>query len=198
MTKEAVRLKNAKRKRYFSTKRKYDKDQYTLCKNRLRALTRGFRQGFEHTLALNIKKKPKAFWRYAKSRLKTKQCIPPLVRKDGTKASTAQEKADTLNDFFVIVFTRENKASTPAPQNRRINESLVAIVLTPDMVRQKLKNLNPGKSPGHDEWHPHFLRELANFIGIPLSILFNKLVKSNNNFYLQKTVSGAIQATIDQ
>ena len=43
-----------------------------------------------------------------------------------------------------------------------IGESLVTILFTPDMVRQKLKNFNPGKSPGHDKWHPHFLRELAN------------------------------------
>ena len=180
MNKEAIRLKNAKRrlwKRYLSTKTKYDNDQYKLYKNRLRAMTRDLRHGFEHTLALNIKKKPKSFWRYAKSRLKTKQCIPPLVRRDGTKASTAQEIAYTLNDFFVSVFTKENKTSIPVPQNRRIGESLVTILFTPDMVRQKLKNLNPGKSPGHDKWHPHFLRELANDICIPLSILFNKSLK---------------------
>ena len=160
MNKEAIRLKNDKRrfwKRYLSTKTKYDKDQYKLYKNHLRAMTRDLRHGFEHTLALNIKKKPKSFWRYAKSRLKTKQCIPPLVGRDGTKAPTAQEKADTLNDFFVSVFTKENKTSIPVPQNQRIGESLVTILFMPDMVRQKLKNLNPGKSPGHDKWHPHFL-----------------------------------------
>ena len=154
MNKEAIRLKNAKRrlwKRYLSTKTKYDKDQYKLYKNRHRAMTRDLRHGFEHTLALNIKKKPISFWRYAKSRLKMKQCIPPLVRRDGTKASTAQEKADTLNDFFVSVFTKENKTSIPVPQNRRIGESLVTILFTPDMVRQKLKNLNHGKSPGHNK-----------------------------------------------
>ena len=167
MNNEAIRLKNAKRrlwKRYLSTKTKYDKDQYKLYKNRLRAMTRDLRYGFEHTLT-NIKKKPKSFWRYAKSRLKTKQCIPPLVRRVGTKAS--QEKA---------VFTKENKTSIPVPQNRRIGESLVTILFTPDMVRKQLKNLNPGKSPGHDKWHPHFLRNLANDICIPLD-MYRKYLK---------------------
>ena len=74
-------------------------------------MTRDLRHGFEHTLALNIKKKPKSFWRYAKSRLKTKQYIPPLVRRDGTKVSTAQEKEDTLNDFFVSLFTKASPFS---------------------------------------------------------------------------------------
>ena len=44
-----------------------------------------------------------------------------------------------------------------------------------------MKNLNPGKSPGHDKWHPHFLRELTNDICIPLSILFNKSLKEKDH-----------------
>ena len=86
--------------------------------------------------------------------------------------------------------TRENKAIIPVPQNRRIDDSLVTIVFTPDMVRQKLKNLNPGKSPGHDEWHPHFLRELADFICIPLSTLFNKSLKEGaRNSWLEAIIT---------
>ena len=77
----------------------------------------------------------------------------------------------------MFLVRNQNKTSIPVPQNRRIGESLVTILFTPDMVRQKLKNLNPGKSPGHDKWHPHFLRELANDICIPLSIFFNKSLK---------------------
>ena len=41
-------------------------------------------------------------------------------------------------------------------------------------VRKKLTILNPSKSPGHDNWHPYFLRELANTLSVPLPILFNK------------------------
>ena len=42
------------------------------------------------------------------------------------------------------------------------------------IVRKKLTKLNQSKSPGHDNWHPSFLRELANTLSVPLSILFNK------------------------
>ena len=97
MTKEAVRLKNAKRrlwKRYLSTKRKYEINIHRLC-----AMTRGLRQGFEHTLALNIKKIPKAFCISAKSRLRTKQCIPPLVRRMVQKPQQHRKK-QTLDNFF--------------------------------------------------------------------------------------------------
>ena len=46
--------------------------------------------------------------------------------------------------------------------------------ITPEIVWKKLVNLDLNKPPGPDKWHPHFLKELADFICIPLSILFNK------------------------
>ena len=80
-----------------------------------------------------------------KSRLKTKQIIPTLTRQDGTNAKTAQEKADTLNEFFVSVFTREDKENIPIPTNRLIGDSLETIQITPDLVCKKLKRLSPEK-----------------------------------------------------
>ena len=94
---------------------------------------------------------------------------------DGTKTSTAQEKADTLNDLFVNVFTRVNKASIHVPQNRRIDESLVTIVFTPNMVRQKLKNLNSAKSPGRDAIFVGNLQILSAFLYLSSST--NRLKK---------------------
>ena len=54
---------------------------------------------------------------------------------------------------------------------------------TADMMREivwkKLIDLNPNKSPGPEKWHPHFLRELADVICIPLAILFNTSLKED-------------------
>ena len=76
MSSEAIRLKNAKLrawKRYVSTKTRRDREAYVQCKNRLRNLTRFLRHNFEQSIALNIKNKPKVFWKYAKSKLKSRQ-----------------------------------------------------------------------------------------------------------------------------
>ena len=60
------------------------------------------------------------------------------------------------------------------------------------MVRAKLINLNPYKSPGHDNWHPYFLRELTDVISVPLSILFNKSLKEGAHRSWRKSIVAAI------
>ena len=60
----------------------------------------------------------------------------------------------------------------------------------PNLVRTKLINLNPYKSPGH--WHPYFLRELTDVISVPLSILFNKSLKEGAHRSWRKAIIAAI------
>ena len=42
------------------------------------------------------------------------------------------------------------------------------------MVIEKLNKLNPNKSPGPDGWHPVLLKNIADCIALPLSIVFQK------------------------
>ena len=56
-------------------------------------------------MADDVELKPKLFWKYAKSQLR--QATPMLTKKDGTKAISAKEKAETLNDFFTSVLSGE-------------------------------------------------------------------------------------------
>ena len=44
-------------------------------------------------------------------------------------------------------------------------------------MSRALKNLNHAKSPGPDEIHPRILKELANELAKPLTILFQKIIK---------------------
>ena len=51
---------------------------------------------------------------------------------------------------------------------------LCSIKITDEMVMDKLKSLNPGKSTGPDGWHPYLLLCLADELYAPLRILYNK------------------------
>ena len=111
MTNEALRLKNTKHKlwkKFISSRSNYDRNKYNSCKNSLRKLTRKLRRDFECNLARNAKEKPKLFWGYTKTRLKTKQRIPSLTKADGSTATTPKEKSEVLNQFFSSVFTVED------------------------------------------------------------------------------------------
>ena len=47
-------------------------------------------------------------------------------------------------------------------------------IITPEIVFKKLQDLNPGKTPGPDGWHPVLLKNIADLIVQPLTILFQK------------------------
>ena len=58
-----------------------------------------------------------------------------------------------------------------------LGKYLDSFTITPEIVREKLQELNPGKTPGPDGWHPVFLKNILDLVTLPLSILFQKSFK---------------------
>ena len=138
-------------------------------------MTRKLRLDFERSIAADAKTAPKKFWSYVNSRTKTRSTIPSLVRKDGSEAKTAEKKADVLNKFFGTTFTVEDTSNVPESSDATYQGSyLNTFKVSPDMVLIKLRELNPGKTPGLDGWHPLLLKNLADVLALPLSLLFQK------------------------
>ena len=146
---------------------------FTSTKNHLRSLTRSLRYNFEASIAANCKTKPKQFWSYSNSKLKT-------------KAKTDQEKAAMLNIFFRSVFTIEDLNSLPILDIEFYGQPLCNIKFLVEIVRTKLRSLKPGKASGPDGIHPYLLRELDNSLCHPLSILFTKSLEKMNAHYTWK------------
>ena len=90
-----------------------------------------------HGLACNVKRKPKLFWKCAKSRLKTRQSIPTL-NNNGSNATLAKDKAEMLINFFTSVFTIEDLQNIPIASTIPLEKVLSTIVIMPETVLTKL------------------------------------------------------------
>ena len=128
----------------------------------------------EKGIAKAAKTNPKAFFNYASSKLKPKESVPNLTKPNGELTINDLEKACLLNEFLSSVFTKEDLKSTPTFDCGKNVNVLTTISTTRDKMFKVLHSLNPSKSPGPDQIHPKILKELANELSYPLTLLFNK------------------------
>ena len=106
--------------------------------------------------------------------------IPTLKKQDGTEAATASAKAESLNKYFSSTFTEELLEVIPSNTNNPfLGDYLDTFEITPQMILEKLQDLNPEKSPGPDGWYPVLLKNLAYLINTPLAIQFQKSLNEN-------------------
>ena len=81
-----------------------------------------------------------------------------------------------LNGYFSSVFTREDISSLPVPDAKfqeAKGDYLGHLIVTPEMLAKKIKEMKDNKSPGVDGILPKLLMEPVEQISIPLTRVFN-------------------------
>ena len=169
-----IREKNSAFKMYMESRDGKDYQKYATARNQAKWECRKAVRDMERKIAADSRQNPKAFFKYANSKLKTRTGIADLSCENDRVVRSDKEKAEALNEFFCSVFTKEDKDKMPEPLKKLSNQTLKEIHIKREEVEKKLSNLNPNKALGPDGISPSILKQCANELAAPLTILMNK------------------------
>lgn len=147
------------------------KDHQKDCRREMRKAEWDF---VNSTILDGLKEKnSKPFWRYVKSRRKDNIGVAPL-KKGPSMYSDALSKASILLDQFCSVFTKDTDDSVPAPElTGQPAPTIADLTVNSNGVLKLLRNINPSKASGPDGIPNKVLKECAESIAPPLTIIFN-------------------------
>lgn len=177
-TMKCVKKKYELYKKFLKTKNGKMYQKYIEERNACNKKIKETKKIFEQKLSKECKKNPKGFWRYVNSQTKLSSGVSPLQRKDGKIADDNAEKADILNTFFSSVYTKENLDNIPDIEPGSMSDKVTIndVIITEELIKKKLLELNTDKAQGPDGIPAKVLKELSEDLVKPLYILFTKSI----------------------
>ena len=174
----AIKEKHSLHRRWMKSKRFGNnalRETYHKSRCRVKKLIRQAKRSFEKELASGSKENPKLFWKYVRSKLRTKSGVSPLLEDKKNPNSLKfddSEKAEILQKQFCSVFTKEKPDPTPELE-KRTDKVIRDLEIVETAVRKEILALNANKSCGPDEISPLLLIKLVDFVTGPLTVLMN-------------------------
>ena len=118
----------------------------------------------------------KGFFRYVNSKRRSKENIGPILVEDGHLTNRDEEKVEAFNAFFASVFNNNDRpwaAQSPELEDHECGNSDFPFVDT-EIVRDQLYQPNVHKPMGPDGIPPRELKEPADVMAGPLSIIYQR------------------------
>ena len=176
---DALKRLIKKKQRTYNRAKKYqhpeDWDEYKSLQHQTKSIIRQRHQQYLSSIVNpdNGDNKMKRFWRYIKGKRQDNIGISALKSQTGNIVTESSEKAEILNDQFKSVFTVEDTSCIP-DKGTSPYPSIPDFDITSNGVRNLLENCNTNKSPGPDNIHAAFLKQVASEIAPVLSHLFKQ------------------------
>ncbi|XP_065640490.1 uncharacterized protein LOC136073065 [Hydra vulgaris] len=149
-----------------------------ICKT-VKIESRKARCYYENDLVEKSKVNPKLLYKYVNSQKTNKQVIKALRDQTGCVTNDQNEIVEILNKQFQDVFTIEN-STEELPQIENLGDIIIdAANIDYFDVLIRLKNVDINKTYGVDSIHPLILKNCADSVALPLTLIFiESFVKS--------------------
>jgi hypothetical protein len=159
--------------RRYSSGRSFD--LYKRLRNKVTSMIRKDEMEYNNRIIMGFKGKPKKFYGHMRKLQAVKPGVSALKQESGQLTASDQETVEVLGRNFQKMFTSEGDMGPQhSSQDSETKFNSDSVKLDRDSVRLKLLQLVPEKSAGPDNIHPALLKNCAESLAGPLSIIFNE------------------------
>ncbi|MBM3938034.1 MAG: reverse transcriptase family protein [Sphingomonadales bacterium] len=178
MTKKVEGLLKGKRKlwrKYREEPTEFNRQQYEQASKILKKAIRQAKSAKEKEISKKKDNNGKQFRDYIRSKTKTRQPVGPLQDGRGGVTTDGREMANIINNFFGMVFTREDLNDLPRRPLETESE-VGTFEITEKKIAEKIRDLRNDSAAGPDNIRPVFLKETIRQIVGPSKLIFCKKI----------------------
>ena len=104
--------------------------------------------------------------------------VPNLWKKNNEYTKDDVDIAETLAEQYNSAFTIEDTSNLPQIPSKPITkDKLTTFKVEVEQVKKLLKDLIPTKAPGVDKINPRILKEAAEQLALPITLLAKKSIE---------------------